>query len=748
MLSSVAVTSTRWSLGLLVLLSGCVETLDGDMSGVDPEAPEPADLIAAPPRPASLITTSGGKFLKDGQPWRPIGVNYFYPHYAQPFYQHTKWDWVTVWGAPEFPNLDADREIEDDFTVMQFIGVNEIRLAPPQTFAANDRDPATYPTPARSYCARLRRVLDLAGAHKIHVTVVLPFGRPSGSNNFTMAASWADARAQMAYPVRVIDACGLASRSEIVSYGIDQEGEVEFAAADKFKNRGSDVAIGLWNQWLIERYGSVAQAQKKWGQTLKLECLAPKGTAAGAPVTNRCPDLDEWDAGCERRGTRVCPPRMEKVTSGGEVSARWPAGDTDSLRAWARFTDWVMNRRFQRAREILKEHDPYHLISQDSILQDGYCSSATFLRREQTKYVDYSGVHIYHASYTGSKHWNAATFTGFDADADKYRGTAAALAWMNPGRRPVTVGEIGVSVLGNCKVGEFCVEGDKAARDKVQQRMVPFEASILASGGARGYRWWWWRGIRPMGGYADPARPGARDREVSDYGINDVNGVGRAIMTEFGKSRALFDAIDSVPAVIRTVDAAPACSRDILTPEIRTAAATAVKQGKPFRLSTQCSGKDTTNGPDQCLEGGGYFNACGAGNAEHCCPMVCFDSLFEQVQVLGADGLWQDAREGQTITVTRDAPVRVRVKLGNVGESAWAASSTGSGVAKLAISGSGVTTTRAALPATLPSFGSTPTIEVTPIARASAATTFTLKMVAEGRFFFGEPMTVRIAPTP
>ncbi|MCA9582934.1 MAG: hypothetical protein KC416_14140, partial [Myxococcales bacterium] len=476
---------------------------DGAQNGL-PKLPEP---------PAKLITTKGGRFFDDGEPWQPVGVNYIYPLYSQPFHFHNTWDWVTAWDSPEFPEIDAEAEIAADLTRMHANGVNEIRLFNPHATVTAGNDPANYPSKERSFCARLTRVLELAGERGIHVALILPFGTgPLPVDNFSVAASQAAAQQRMDFPGRVIDACGLASRSEIAGYLVDGEGEVEPPTPAKFKKRGEPVAVGLWNDWLTERYGSPARAQQKWGETLRKECLEPEGTAAGNPVTNACPDLDAWDAGCEKRGTRVCPPRLDAHGNG---TPYWGA-DSNARRAFVRFTDWVMNKRFQRLREILKRHDPYHLFGTDSVLQDGFCSNDIFLRREQTMYLDYSGVHVYHHQYMPGAHWTVANY-GVGQSFESLKSTAAAIAWMNPTRRAVVIGEVGVSVLGDCKPGEFCVEGSAAARGQVQALHVPFEAAIAATGGAQGLRWWWWRGQRPMGTYPNPAKP--RDVEVSDYGM-------------------------------------------------------------------------------------------------------------------------------------------------------------------------------------------------------------------------------------
>lgn len=717
------------------VLSACSGSPGEELNGEDPvladspEAEGDQDLSAA--AAAGFIVRNGGDFVLGGKRWRPIGVSYAYPHYAQAYYQDPNNDWVTLWDDPAHPEIHAREQFEADFSLMQAKGINEFRMFIPQTYPGKMKDPANDPSPARSYCARINQLLDMAGKHGLHVTMLLPFNRTGTGGTYGVANSRENAEKLMAYPIRVIDSCGLSKRREILGYQIDAEGEVESPSAPEFTDRGKPEAVAMWNEWLAERYGSPAKAEARWGETLKRECTSVE-MSNGKPTTTGCPDIEEWDSGCKAHGSRVCPPRLEE--RGGRVS--WGTTDSDAKRAFVRFTDWVMNKRFQRIREILLQHDPNHLIAQDSILQDGYCSPAIYLRREQTKYIDYSGVHVYHHQYSQPKTWDRATF-GKGENFEKLKSTAAALAWMNPERRPVMIGEAGLSVLPCSSTTGFCVSGNEADREAVQKAYHPFEMAIFSSGGVAGYRWWWWRGERPMG----PKNSNV-DGEVSDYGITRVSGAARPILDQFASSKATYDAVASATPVVHTFDASASCSTFILDKAGRDAAALAVNSKRPFRARTQCSGKDTRNAPLTAPDGKTYFAGCASGDAEHCAPLVCMDAMFETIQVQDASGAWVDARDEKSVIVAKGKPVKMRVSVGNTGESAWAANVAEAGEAKIAISGGGVTSARAKLPKTVQSFDSTEVIEFSPIAAAATSATLSLKMVAEKRAYFGETAKV------
>ena len=95
---------------------------DADLIGTDGSLIDYDGGVSRPP--PKVITTKGGAFYDGTTKWHPIGVNYNYPYYSQPFYGHSKWDWVTLWDAPEFPDIHAEQEIEADFTLMEKKKIN------------------------------------------------------------------------------------------------------------------------------------------------------------------------------------------------------------------------------------------------------------------------------------------------------------------------------------------------------------------------------------------------------------------------------------------------------------------------------------------------------------------------------------------------------------------------------------------------------------------------------------------------
>jgi hypothetical protein len=416
-----------------------------------------------------------------------------------------------------------------------------------------------------------------------------------------------------------------------------------------------------------------------------------------------------------------------------------------------RFLAMVSNRRFQRLSSRLKDVDPNHLVTADSILKDAYESAAYYtVQRETTKYLDFGSVHVYHFQYPA---FAQAAFTVPNV-YDSLSGvvlmqTAAAIAYMAPQRRPVVIGEFGISTRcdDNGQPAGCTASTPAATLLGLQADLVPFDTPIFASGGAIGHRFWWWKGRRPMGTLSSKGPEG----DETDYGVLDTEDVARPVLEKLAASPAAYPAIQGAAAVF-AVDTtySASTSKRLRAPfaggqNARSQAAQAVIEGRPFRISTQCSGTDSTTTPRTCVDGSDY--ACSATDTEACCPIACLDALFETVEIRDADGAWVDIVRAATneVAVKKDAPLQARVRVGNVGEVGWASSTSDPGEVQVAVIGPGVNH-RADLPQDIASYGSTPVVELTPVAKVSSTATLTFQMVAEGRAWFGERFRVTVLP--
>lgn len=705
--------------------------------------------------PSPFVHIEDGRFVVGGETLVINGVNYW-PPYAQPYWGDEYLDWITLWDHPDHPEIDAAARWEQDFAQMAANGITEVRI--PGEPIHHDEDPTTFPSPERSVCKRFHQVFDIARKNGLYLTLVAP--TPRFEDPYGVSHRQARADEYIGYLVSLIDACDFDTRPELLAYTVDIEGSFERTSDGRVLRRGLPEAIEMWNDFIVDHYGSVAAAEARWGEKLVRECESPRTFVIGGETKpmNGCVDsaAEEASSPCTKFSARACPPRHASLAGAYEAPNQEapPAGETAQPRAakdYLRFLARVSNRRFQRLSSRLKEVDPNHLVTSDSILKDQYESAAYYtVQRETTKYLDFGSVHVYHFQYPA---FAQGAFTEPDVYASisgvALMQTAAAIAYLAPQRRPIVVGEFGISV--RCDENgqpSGCTAATPASKLlALQEGLVSFDAPIFASGGAIGHRFWWWKGRRPMGTLSSKGREGDR----TDYGILDTEDAARPVLAKLAASPAAYDAIQGSTAVfgIDTTYSASTPKR-LLAPfaggeNARSQAAQAVLEGRPFGISTQCSGTDSTDTPRTCVDGSGY--TCSASDEGACCPVACLDALFETVEIRDASGAWVDVVRAASseVTVAKGAPLEARVRVGNVGEAAWESSTSSQGEVHVAVTGAGVGF-RADLAADVASYASTEPIALTPVPAVDAATTLTFQMVAEGRAWFGERFRVTVVP--
>ncbi len=688
----------------------------GDVSiPVKPRGPHP-----------EFITAKNGGFQDGTKAWTPVGVNYWVS-YALPYWGGDGMDWTTIWDNPAYPGVDAEKALEHDFALMEQNGINDIRL--PMPFSLNSSshsvagvDPSTNPTPEGSYCKRLNRLLQIAQSHKVFITLVLPLDHGwwyMNPNSFEIVANDAALKTFVSYGSRVIEQCDLPDNRGIWAYDIDLESSVLRATSDPLNRLpGSESGVKLFNQWLIERYGSIAAAEARWGYSLEREC----GVARAG--MNTCPGTAQP---CSKPGTRVCPPLENEFV----VDGIRPA----FVKAYRAFMKWLITKRFQRIVGELKVHDPDHLYTSDAILNGDYCSPGfRFVDRDTSKYLDFVEPHVYDAKFSHLE----ASLAKFPSSPTnrKLVQSAAYLAYLKPDRRPVHIGEFGLSI----KVGTEYQDPPVASELlSVQERFIPFEVDYFARGGASGARYWWFEGIRPFGWMnGNPAPTGTH--EISDYGVVNPTGQARPALAKFKDvAKQVADAKASPVTTLKIDPTSHVCLGEAMAPVLGQAQA-AVEANRRIVVNTQCTGTNSINAPLTCVDGSSYWQGC---TTQPCCALLCLDAMFERVEYQTATG-WERISNGGTINIAKGSKVRLRVTMGNVGEASWKAASVASGAVKIQISGVGVVSSRAPLSADVASFASTAPIEFDVFSSIQSDQLVGLRTIVEGRGLIGEAFGLAI----
>jgi hypothetical protein len=131
-------------------------------------------------------------------------------------------------------------------------------------------------------------------------------------------------------------------------------------------------------------------------------------------------------------------------------------------------------------------------------------------------------------------------------------------------------------------------------------------------------------------------------------------------------------------------------------------------------------------------------------------PPKYLNAEFEALEVRNARGEWvRIESDGQTVEVAADAPVALRASIGNSGWAKWlsAAAHPGEGGVYLATTEDSPIKVRQAIPSDVPRLGAAAVAPFELPAKLTQPTRLTFTMQAEGRAWFGEKLSVVLAPS-
>lgn len=231
----------------------------------------------------SFITAKDGDFLLDGERWRAHGVNYL----PSSSIGTENWDYFINW----LDTKSYDPEvIQRDLEHCKEMGLNAVSviLCEEATEKLNILD--------------LCRRLDSLG---MKLNLAIWFGTP-------MDWQWPRVK-------KHIDYHHLAQNDTIFAY--DVAWEPYFGKHDARVIWDSE-----WEKWVIERYGSIANAEKDWGYSIPRD-----------------------DSG------KVTNPNKEQIDTDGD----WRR----MTAAYRRFLDTLLYKKYGTARRLMQSADPNHLVS-------------------------------------------------------------------------------------------------------------------------------------------------------------------------------------------------------------------------------------------------------------------------------------------------------------------------------------------------------------------------------------------------
>jgi hypothetical protein len=299
------------------------------------------------------------------------------------------------------------------------------------------------------------------------------------------------------------------------------------------------------------------------------------------------------------------------------------------MAAYRRFMDNLTSRLWGKAHRRLRELDSNHLIS----FRQGNTLPHDFALSGPVKHIDFICPEGYAIRDTDE---------GEDAI-----GFITRYVDFTTGGKPIVWSEFGQSVWDNVRMAP-----SPSAILKQGAYSERFYRTALAAGANGTVPWWW------VGGY--------RVDERSDFGILDPDRTERPsarLIREYGP-RLKAPRPKPHPATWfefdRDAHAGGYCRAAFH--EGAAAYRAAAKAGKALGVRTAGTGLDSSDVP---------LVAVGNVPCDGSNPPKFLDAEFNVLQVLNADGVWQEAEDGATIVVAAGQPVRARASVGNTQEAAW-----------------------------------------------------------------------------
>lgn len=549
-------------------------------------------LSDEPARPEEFVRVEGSQFVLGGNPWFMLGMNY------RPTSQggRTTLDMLRPeWYDPEI--------IERDLTWLESVGVNMLSAV----FAPTPANPGE-----RDAYRDLHDFLQRCRNHGIKVFYFLP---------------WADPvlNADIKVIKQHIEAAGIKDHPAILAWELAWEP----IHSPYSHSRSLGMFTPAWNAWIIERYGSLAHAERDWEFQLAREPRSGNGAEEA-----------EW----------VAVPSADQLRSHGP----WDR----ACAAFRRFYSDHVGQAYGRVIGQLRRFDPNHLVT----FRFGACGipdGASFAHAHSASVAK-------HVSFLCPEGYNLQTDGwGKPTPEDEIRkGGLVTLYYRFLSReKPVVWMEFGYTVNGihgEWKTGREQIDPQQLANQRAEY--ANFYRMFLESG-ARGAAPWWLPG-------------GFRLGEASDFGILGPDGSERPACEVVRQLQPEFSRIPHTACLppVAAGDLDP--NRPVIELDFDSRFADAWQTYAPQYLAAVRKGALP------------YLKTAGTGTASADCPLAAvggtplnghnppahLNAEFDTVEVrLSSDGPWRQIRSGDFVEVPQGESLRCRASIGNVAEALWIA---------------------------------------------------------------------------
>lgn len=488
---------------------------------------------SADPPAQNFITVEGDELMDGGDVFVIAGMSY------------GRWDGPTA-GIPPTVFGHSQRwwytydplEVRADLADIAGQGANTVRIFAPD---GNVFEPAvgTFNT---VYCDRLHDFLDAARDNDLRV--VMSFGGTPvhyfqtfeaefcdpypgtaclPDNNYVSSfVTLSDPDLRAFHIDRVsnfMSVCDISNRTEIAA--LSPWNERKTGSYDD--SRSHHAPVRAWNEWLRAKYGTGPTGAD----------YVPNATAAWSytPVTGET---------CGIAGDELCPPDDHEFCgtcpSGGacsELNATKMAVD------YRRFADDTARDAFGQLADVIRSHDPNHLITSGFVFQvldvaaggtgglEAECEAIGYYfdpRNVSPGILDFIAFHSYYWGASGlvSPYDDLTPFPELASRIEKLKFAFDYFRTTDSGDRvPVLLEEVGKVTL--CGENEPACAGEKARREEIQRHVWRRTAELVMNSHINGALLW---------SYIDQIVPGVPFDEIKDYGAKYISGNPKAVYAD------------------------------------------------------------------------------------------------------------------------------------------------------------------------------------------------------------------------
>ena len=370
-----------------------------------------------PPAERRYITTENNEFMRDGKPLRMFGVSYMPVSNIAFSGNDGAYDWEHYQSLSSY-DPDVCRK---DLQRIKEVGFNAIALYVYHDVAMETKN--------------ILHLLDMCDKAGLTVDFALrsyfPLEHDPNDRSVT----------------DIIKVLHLDELDYISGYDIGWEQCVgRYIGSYGSVTGGRRMLDGDWINWVADKYGSVEEAEKAWGEPM--------------PVT--------------AEGSYTCP-------SDGAVSADSP--ESNVVTAYRHFIDWFVAEKHGIFREMIRSVDPYHLISART---------------------NYSGIPLFDPASMAFDFQSLAP--AFDYMSPEYYGnkeniyrnvfTNIYARFAKPGA-PVVWKEFGRSAWTGSNFPEYSVRSVKEALQAQAEHVEEIYKTVVKAHTGAAYYWFWPGGYRP-----------------------------------------------------------------------------------------------------------------------------------------------------------------------------------------------------------------------------------------------------------